>query len=108
MGKRSQAPAPAPAPVPAPPPVTPAKAYGEPAGTQTPTEVLKQREEEKQAVIPAPPEPVRPKSTYLDNEDAARQKERELAGKSGRRKTRKTGPQGLLDPALVKKKGLMS
>ena len=106
MGKRSQAPAPAP--VPAPPPVTPAKADGEPAGTQTPTEVLKQREEEKQAVIPAPPEPVRPKSTYLDNEDAARQKERELAGKSGRRKTRKTGPQGLLDPALVKKKGLMT
>ena len=107
MGKRSAAPPP-PAPVPAPPPVTPARAYGEPAGTQTPTEVLKQREEEKQAVIPAPPEPVRPKSTYLDNEDAARQKERELAGKSGRRKTRKTGPQGLLDPALVKKKGLMS
>ena len=107
MGKRSAAPPP-PAPVPAPPPVTPARAYGEPAGTQTPTEVLKRREEEKQAVVQAPPEPVRPKSTYLDSEDAARKKERELAGKSGRRKTRKTGPQGLLDPALVKKKGLMS
>ena len=107
MGKRSAAPPP-PAPVPAPPPVTPARAYGEPAGTQTPTEVLKRRAEEKQAVVQAPPEPVRPKSTYLDSEDAARKKERELAGKSGRRKTRKTGPQGLLDPALVKKKGLMT
>jgi len=108
MGK--SAPAPAPAPVPAAPPPTPVTSPGRvpDADTQTPTEVLKERQEEKQAVVPAPPEPIQPKSTYLDNEDAARQTERELAGKSGRRKTKKTGPRGLLDDAPVKKKGLLA
>ena len=117
MGKSS--PAPAPAPVPAPPPVTPVTSTGRvpDADTQTPTEVLQEREEQKRAVVPAAPEPstineagetITPKSTYLDNEDAGRKKERELAGRSGRRKTKKTGPRGLLDTAPTYKKGLLA
>ena len=108
MGKSAPAAA-APAYVPPPPPTTPARPYGE-QGQQTPTGVLKEKEEPEQAVVKAPPEPIRPKSTYLDNEDAGRKKERDLANQKGRVKTRKTvgGAQGLLSDANTKKKGLMA
>jgi len=111
MGKRSAAPAPAPYVPPAPPP-TPVTGTGRvpDADQGTPTEVLRRREEQQQAVVQAPVEPVTPKSTYLDTEDAARKTEREIAAKEGRKQTRRTkgGAKGLLDPALVKKKGLLA
>ena len=110
MGKRAPA-APAPV-VPPAPPITPTTGTGkEPdADEVTPTEELQKIEKEKTAVY-APVEavdPVKPKGTVLDTEDAARKKERELAGKTGRRKTKKTGPQGLLTDANVYKKGLLT
>ena len=121
MGKSQPAPAPAPAPVPAPPPVTPVaplpSSGATQAQTQTPTEVLQQQQEEQQAVVPAPPEPttigpagetITPASTYLDNEDAGRKKERELAKRRGRPTTNVTGPQGLLSDAPIKKKKLLA
>ena len=109
MGKKSAAPAPAPYVPPAPPP-TPVTGRVPDADQGTPTEVLRRREEQKQAVVQAPVAPVTPKSTSLDTEDAARKTEREIAAKEGRKQTRRTkgGAKGLLDPALVKKKGLLA
>ena len=80
---------------------------------QTPTEVLAEREKNKQAVVyssdttATPQERVLPASV-IDTETAGRKEEKKQAKKQGRKKTMVTGPQGLLSPAQIKKKGLLS
>ena len=114
MGKQAPA-APMPPPVAAPPPTTAVR--GPVRGTdedQTPTEVVAQRSEEKQAVVTSPdtePTPKKERSlpaSVIDTQTAGRKEEKRIAGMKGRRKTRVTGPRGLLTPAPVKKRSLMS
>lgn len=116
MGKQAPA-APMPPPVAAPPPTTAVR--GPVRGTdedQTPTEVVAQRSEEKQAVVTSPdteptPQPKKERSlpaSVIDTQTAGRKEEKRIAGMKGRRKTRVTGPRGLLTPAPVKKRSLMS
>ena len=109
MGKSApQAALPPPAPI---PPQTPVQVVGDNVGDRTPTEVLAEREREKQAVVTSPdteptPSRILPVS-LVDTETAGRKEERRIAGQGGRKKTRVTGPQGLLTQAPVKKRGLL-
>ncbi len=110
MGKSS--PSPAPPPPPPPPPTTPVRAVGD-RDDRTPTEVIAERDEQRQAVVTSPdttptPQPVRVMpASVIDTETEGRKTERDLAKRKGRRETRKTGPQGLLSPAPVSKRGLI-
>lgn len=110
MGK--SAPSPAPPPPPPVPPQTPVRAVGD-TGDQTPTEVLAERDEQRQAVVTSPDTVPTPQTarampaSVIDTETEGRKTERELAKRQGRRQTRKTGPQGLLSPAPVSKRGLI-
>ena len=112
MGK--SAPTPSLPPPPPPPPTTPVRAVGD-SGDRTPTEVLAEREEAREAVVTSSdtestPKPQRERimpASVIDTETAGRKTEREVAARKGRKATRKTGPQGLLSPAPVAKRGLM-
>jgi hypothetical protein len=46
-------------------------------------------------------------ASVIDTETAGRKEERRIASRQGRRATQVTGPQGLLTPAPVKKRGLL-
>ena len=111
MCKSAPSPAPLPPPPP-PPPTTPVRAVGD-TGDQTPTEVLAERDEQRQAVVTSPDTVPTPQTarampaSVIDTETEGRKTERELAKRQGRRQTRKTGPQGLLSPAPVSKRGLI-
>jgi len=96
MGKSAPQPAPLP-PVPPPSPPTPVQAVGEPVGEPggTPTEELIKGAK----TVPTTP---------LDTATAAREEEMAQARRRGRKSTKKTGPLGLLGPAKVYKKGLLS
>ena len=109
MGK--SAPSPAPPPPPPVPPQTPVRAVGD-TDDKTPTEVLAERDEQRQAVVTSPDTQETPQTrtmpaSVIDTETEGRKTERELAKRQGRRQTRKTGPQGLLSPAPVSKRGLI-
>lgn len=111
MGKQTPQ-APLPPPVPPPPPPTPVQPVGG-TGDMTPTEELARREAEQQAVVYSPDtlttpnEPVMPASV-MDTETAGRELERDQARKKGRRQTQVTGATGLLAPAKIKKRSLLS
>ena len=83
-------------------------------GVQTCALPISQRSEEKQAVVTSPdttPTPQKERSlpaSVIDTQTAGRKEEKRIAGMQGRKKTRVTGPQGLLTPAPVKKRSLMS
>ncbi len=112
MGKSAPQ-APLPPPAPPPPPTTPVQAVGGDED-RTPTDVLAEREEERQAVVDSPDTDPTPQgrrilpASVIDTETAGRKEERRLAGQRGRRSTQVTGPRGLLSPAQIKKKGLLS
>jgi len=79
---------------------------------RTPTEVLAEREEARQAVVTSPDTETTPQrrtlpASVIDTETAGRKEERRIAAREGRRKTQVTGPQGLLTPAPVRKRGLL-
>ena len=98
-----------PPPVPAPPPTTAVRGADE---DRTPTEVMVEREEAKEAVVTSPDTAPTPQKTSLpasviDTETAGRKEEKRIAGMKGRRSTRATGPRGLLEPAKTSKRGLM-
>jgi len=113
MGKAAPQPqAPLPPPAPPPPPTTPVQAVGD-TEDRTPTEVLAEREEAQQAVVTSPDTVTTPQrersmpASVIDTETAGRKEERRIASRQGRRSTQVTGPQGLLTPAPVKKRGLL-
>ena len=111
MGKSAPQ-APLPPPAPPPPPTTPVRPVGDDED-RTPTEVLAEREEERQAVVDSPDTDPTPQggrtlpSSVIDTETAGRKEERRLAGQRGRRSTQATGPRGLLSPAPVSRRGLL-
>ena len=96
-----------PPPVPAPPPTTAVRGADE---DRTPTEVMVEREEAKEAVVTSPdtaPQKTSLPASVIDTETAGRKEEKRIAGMKGRRSTRATGPRGLLEPAKTSKRGLM-
>ena len=100
MGKSAPS-VPLPPPAPPPPPTAPVEAVDEPIGSSgegTSTEDLIDEANEKERILPA---------SVIDTETAGRKEERKAAARKGRKKTQVTGPQGLLTPAPVKKRGLL-